>query len=146
MIRAVLDTNTLVSAVINTESSVASAIYHNAKKKHFLLAISPPILAEVDNVLHRPKVMKAHKLSLQELKEAIKEIAGVSLIVPGKTEIKVVRDPDDDKIISAAVEGNADYIISRDKDLLDLKEYQGIKIISPEKFMGILRNEFKLVA
>ncbi len=149
MIRAVLDTNTLVSAVINTDSSVAQEIYQNAKKKRFLLTISPPILTEVDKVLHRPKVIKAHKRSLQELKEAIKGIADVSLIVPGKTEIEVVRDPDDDKIIVAAVEGNADYIVSRDKDLLDLKEYQGmnkffpskIKIITPEKFMGILRAE-----
>ena len=141
MIRAVLDTNTLVSAVINIEASVTQEIYQNAKKKRFLLTISPSILTEVDNVLHRPKVIKAHKRSLQELKEAIKGIADVSYIVPGKTEIKVVRDPDDDKIIVAAVEGKADYIISRDKDLLDLKQYQGIKIITPEKFMEILRLE-----
>lgn len=140
MIRAVLDTNTFISAVINIESSVAQEIYQNAKQKRFLLVISPPILTEVDNVLHRPNVIKVHKHSLQELTEVIKEIADVSYIVQGKTEIKTVRDPDDDKIIATAVEGNADYIVSRDKDLLDLQEYQGIKIITPEEFMKILRS------
>ncbi len=141
MIRAVLDTNTLVSAVINVTSSVASEIYQNCKDKHFLLIISPSILAEVDNVLRRDRVMKSHKRSIQELQEIIREMADVSSVVPGRIKIEMVRDPDDDKIISAAIEGKADYIVSRDRDLLDIKEYQGIKIITPEKFMGILRTK-----
>lgn len=139
MIRAVLDTNTLVSAVINVTSSVSSEIYQSCKEKRFLLIISPSILAEVDNVLLRDRLMKSHKRSIQELQEIIREMADVSFIVPGRIKIEMVRDPDDDKIISAALEGQADYIVSRDKDLLDLEEYQGIKIITPEKFMVILR-------
>ena len=141
MIRAVLDTNTLVSAVINVTSSVASEIYQSCKEKRFLLIISPSILAEVDNVLLRDSVMKSHKRSTQELQEIIREMIEVSSIVQGRIKIEIVRDPDDDKIISAAIEGKADYIISRDRDLLDLKQYQGIKIITPEEFMGILRTE-----
>lgn len=143
MIRAVLDTNTLVSAVINVKSSVASEIYQYARHKRFLLIISPAILAEVDDVLHRPKLIKAHQLSSKELKKAVSKIADVSFVVPANTEIEVVRDSDDNKIISAAYEGQADYIISRDKDLLDLAEYQGIKISTPEEFMGILRKANK---
>lgn len=140
MIRAVLDTNTLVSAIINTNKSVSQEIYQNSKDKHFLLVISSLILAEVEDVIHRARIMRFHKYSTQQLQRIIKELTNVSLIVPGKTEIEVVRDPDDNKIISAALDGHVDYIISRDKDLLDLKEYQGIKIITPEKFMGILRG------
>ena len=139
MIRAVLDTNTLVSAVINITSSVASEVYQNARKKSFLLITSPLILAEIDEVLHRPKVIKAHQRSLKELQEIISQLAGVSYLVPDKTGIEVVRDPDDNKIIAAAAYGRADYIITRDKDLLDLKGYEKIEIITPEKFMEILR-------
>lgn len=142
MIRAVLDTNTLVSAIINTDKSVSQEIYRNSKDKRFLLIISLSILAEVEDVIHRPRVMRFHKYSAQELQWIVEELTNVSLIVPGKTEIDIVRDPDDNKIISAAYEGRVDYIVSRDKDLLDLKEYQGIKIITPEKFMGILRTEY----
>lgn len=143
MIRAVLDTNTLVSAIINKPLSVSQEIYQNFISKHFLLIVSPPLLAEVEDVLNRDRVMKLHKHSSKSLQKIITQLARLSLIVSGKTEIKIVRDPDDDKIIAAAVEGNADYIVSRDRDLLDLKEYQGIKITTPEEFMGMLRAENK---
>ena len=141
MIRAVLDTNTLVSAVINIESSVASEIYQNFKEKHFLLVISPQILAEIYDVLHRDKVMKFHHRSTEELQEVINELTSISYVVPGKTKVMVVRDPDDNKIVSAALEGQVDYIVSRDRDLLDLKEYKRIEIITPEEFMGVLRSK-----
>lgn len=141
MIRVVLDTNTLVSAVINIPFSVSQEIYQNFIDKHFLLIVSPVLLAEVKDVLHRERVMKFHKQSLERLREIIEELTGLSFTVSGKIKVEVVRDQTDDKIISAALEGKADYIVSRDKDLLDLKEYQGIKIITPEKFMGILRGK-----
>lgn len=140
MIRAVLDTNTLVSAIINTDKSVSQEIYQNSKDKRFLLVISPSILAEMEDVIHRPRVMRFHKYSAQELQRIVKELTNVSYVVPGNTQVEIVRDPDDNKIVSAAIEGQADYIISRDKDLLDLKQYQGIKIVSPEEFMKILRS------
>lgn len=141
MIRAVLDTNTLVSAVINVPFSPSQEIYQNFIDKHFLLIVSPSLLAEVDEVLHRERVMKFHKRSAEKLQEIMNELTILSYIVPGNTKIEVVRDPNDNKIISAALEGKVDYIVSRDKDLLDLKEYQGIKIVTPEEFMGILRSE-----
>lgn len=139
MIRAVIDANTLISAVINKPFSVSQEIYQNFVSKRFLLIVSPPLLAEIEDVLNRDRVMKLHKHATEDLQKIINELTNLSYVVPGKTEIQVVRDPDDDKVIAAAVEGNAEYIVSRDKDLLDLKEYQGIKIITPEKFMEILR-------
>ena len=139
MIKAVLDTNTLVSAAINTEGSVSQEIYQNSKNKCFLLITSPLILSEMNKVLHEERLTKRHGYSEEELEEIVSDIAGISYIVPGDTGIEIVRDPDDNKIISAALEGMADYIVSRDKDLLDLKEYKEIKIITPEDFMGLLR-------
>jgi len=50
----------------------------------------------------------------------------------------VCRDPKDDHFVACAVEGKADYIVTTDKDLLVLGEYQGIKIIRPDKFVTIL--------
>ena len=137
--RVVLDTNTLVSAVINIPFSVSQEIYQNFINKHFVLIISPALIAEVEDVLQRDKVVKLHKQTLQELQKFIKELINLSYVVSGEVEIEIVRDPKDDKIISAAVEGKADYIVSRDKDLLDLKEYHRIKIITPENFMELLR-------
>lgn len=51
----------------------------------------------------------------------------------------IERDPKDDKIISCALAAQADYIVSRDLDLLDLVEYQGIRIVSPEEFILLIR-------
>lgn len=140
MISATIDTNTLVSAIININSSVSQEIYQSFIEKRFLLITSPSILEEVDEVIHRERIMSFHKLPLKQLEEIISELANLSYIVPGNTKIDISRDPDDNKIIAAAVEGNTDYIVSRDRDILDLKEYNNIKIISPEQFMKVLRS------
>ena len=139
MIRAVLDTNTLISAVINVNASVAKEIYQSFIDKHFLLVVSLELLAEVDEVLHRDRVIGFHKRSSKDLQEILNQLTNLSYIVPGNTKVDVSRDIDDNKIISAGLEGKVDYIVSRDKDLLDLKVHQWIKIITPEEFMGIIR-------
>ena len=58
-----------------------------------------------------------------------------SIIVEPKEKIAIVKDdPKDDIFIETAVAGNADFIVSQDKDLLKLKEFRGIMIITPEDF------------
>src|SRR3989344_5865365 len=105
MIRAILDTNTLVSAIINIPSSVSSEIYQNFINKNFLLIVSPQLLSEVKEVLHRERVMKFHKRSSKQLTVIMNELTNLSYIVPGTTKIEIVRDPDDNIIVSAAIEG-----------------------------------------
>ena len=62
-----------------------------------------------------------------------------SLIVVPTEEVDIIKnDPDDNKFIEAALEGKAEYIVSQDKHLLLVKEYQGIKIIHPEDFLKLL--------
>ncbi len=140
MIRVVLDTNVLIAAVINIKSSVSREIYQNFINQQFSLITSSEVLEELEEVLSRERIRKSHHHSTEKLKEIISELVDLSYLVPGITKVEVVRDPDDNKIISAALEGKADYIVSRDRDLLDLKEYQGIQIVTPEEFMGVLRS------
>ena len=52
----------------------------------------------------------------------------------------VYDDPDDDKFIECAVSGNADYIISGDQHLLQLKEYSGIKILNASEFLELVNE------
>ena len=139
MIRAVLDTNVLIAAIINVKSSLTQEIYQKFLTLHFTLIISPDVLEEVEDLINRERIVGRHKRTTNEREVIMSEIASLSYIVPGTTQVEVVRDPNDNKIISAALEGKAEYIVSRDKDLLDLNEYQGIKIITPEKFIEILR-------
>lgn len=140
MIRAVLDTNTLISVVINVAASVSVEIYRSCKENRFLMITSSEILSELDAVLRRERMAKFHQLADQQLQKIVNEIAKVSLIVSGEVKVEVARDPSDDKVISTALAGKADYIVTRDRDLLDLKKYKGIKLVTPEEFMGILRK------
>jgi len=59
----------------------------------------------------------------------------MSVVSVSKLENQVCRDPDDDNILAAAVSGKCDCIITGDKDLLVLKEYEGIDIFSPRDFL-----------
>jgi len=71
----------------------------------------------------------------------MKEIVKESNIVSPKKPINIVSDPDDNKFVEAAIEGNAQYIISQDKHLLSLRECQGIKIITPKEFLKIVEED-----
>jgi predicted nucleic acid-binding protein len=59
---------------------------------------------------------------------------------PLPTPGAVPRDPDDDKIIACALAAGAEYLVSRDRDLLSLGSYAGITIIAPERFLRVLRG------
>jgi uncharacterized protein len=60
---------------------------------------------------------------------------------PAPTPGAVPRDPDDDKIIACAVAAGAQYLVSRDRDLLSLASYAGVSIIAPEEFLHLVRAQ-----
>jgi hypothetical protein len=141
MLRAVVDANVFASATHNPESPPAKVI-HAWFRDRFQLILSPAILAEVRRVLHYPRIKKASTWTEVEVAELISLLeTNAEIQVPGALDLKVVRDPTDDKYIVAAVEGQADYIVSGDKDLLDLGRYQSIAIVSPRRFLQILAAE-----
>lgn len=139
MIRAVLDTNILVSALITKKSSPPLQLYKAFITQQFLLITSPSILAEVEDVINREAVVKYHKLSLIKRKKIIEQLVKLSYVTLESVtpkEIIIERDPEDDKFIHAAVEAHANYIVSGDHHLLDLKEYGGVKIVTPNDFLS----------
>lgn len=143
MIRAVIDTNILVSALITQKTSPPRQLYRAFTTQQFLLITSPSILAEVEDVINRDNIVKYHKLDPKQRKVVIEQLVTLSYIVPesvihDKTIIE--RDPEDDKFLYAALYGHADYIVSGDNHLLDLREYERIKILIPKEFLVILKN------
>ena len=144
MIRVVVDTNVLVSALITRKSSPPLQIYRAFTTQKFLLIISPSILAEVEEVINRENVVKYHKRIPSQRKAIIEQLVILSYItgesaIPPK--IIIEKDPKDDKFLHTAAEGHADYIVTGDHHLLDLKEYYGIKIVTPDEFIAILEEE-----
>lgn len=68
------------------------------------------------------------------------QIISACQVIERKSNVKVCRDPDDDKFISCAVDAKCFYIVSGDKDLLTLEEYEGIEIVTVAEFFERVWN------
>jgi len=137
----VLDTNVLISAAFGIENTTPDQIHQALRKQEYILVTSPEILQEIEEVLNREKIIQITKMTKAEIKKFLQDLIDIAFIVSGNVAVQVSqKDPDDDKFIAAAIEGKADYIVSGDKPLLNIKEYMGIKIISPKDFMRLLKK------
>ncbi len=126
--KAVFDTNVLVAAFVT--EGVCAKLLGRAGRKQLILIISSFILEEFKNVL-----LKKFSASKEETKTAAKLISEVAqLVAPTSLVSGVCRDPDDDQILSCALSPKADYLVTGDIDLLELKEFRGIKILKPAAF------------
>jgi len=137
--KVVLDSVVLVSAVL-TKGLAAELIDLCRERTH--LYTSEDILEEVRRVLlEKGRIRSFYKYSDEEVEIFIDRFRRRSVTLEALPDLRVIeRDPKDDKIIACAVAAQADYIVSRDLDLLDLREYEGIQIISPEDFIHYLRG------
>ena len=133
--RVVLDTNVLIAFLL-TRGHTMSAILDEWERGEFALVTSPALIAEVRRTLEKPGLRQhIRPEAAQALLEALAEDA---IHTPGALELYgVTPDPDDDKIVSCAVEGNADVVVSRGAHLLGLKEYEGIRIVEPVEFVQL---------
>ena len=134
MIKAVIDTKLKVSSVIK-KTGTSFLLIDKWKKKGFILLISEPIIKEILEVLSRPRIRAISEMSREEIRELGVLLYEGSKVVEPAFSIKVCQDPDDNKFLECAVSGGAGYIVSGDKHLLDLEEYEGIKILTPKGFL-----------
>jgi putative PIN family toxin of toxin-antitoxin system len=99
------------------------------------LYITDAILKEIFSVMSRAKFDAAK----DKINEYIKIIEYYSIkIFPDNKIENISRDADDNKILKCGLEGNVDFIITGDNDLLVLKEYKNIKIIRPKEYLDIV--------
>lgn len=144
MIRAVLDTNILVSALITKRDSPPLQLYKAFIAQKFLLITSPSILTEVEEVINRESVVRYHKRTTKQREAFIEQLVTLSYVTLESVvfeKVIIEQDPKDDKFLHAALEAHADYIVSGDADLLDLKVYEDVTILSPNDFLAIITNE-----
>lgn len=131
--KVLLDTNIFISGIFWRGSS--NKVITNWKEGKFTLVTSLEAISEIIKVLKDFKI----KLSDDMIKEWVDLIVRNSIIVEPKEKIEAVKDDQKDNIfIETAVAGNVDYIVSQDNHLLKLKEFRGIKIITPEEFNKLL--------
>jgi uncharacterized protein len=133
--KIVLDTNVLVSAIVfggNPRVVMESVLEGVAQ-----LILSREMLDELEGVLSRKKF----GMSSQIVSAISHEVETLCVVVTPVRRISVMEsDPYDNMVLECAVEGKVDYIVSGDAHLLDLGEFEGIKIVNPTRFLEILKK------
>ena len=138
MPKAVLDTNILVSAFITSRGTPAKLL-HAWRAEHFDLVTSPPILIELQEALRRPKIHIRYHLSREDIHNFLTLLASATVLVPGTTAVSApIQDPDDLMVLATAIESQASYLVTGDKELLHLKRFQSVHIITPSAFLRII--------
>ena len=129
--RFVFDTNVVVSALLLT-GSIPRQAFDKALNQGTIL-ISVPVILELADVLSRKKLNKYLREDerMRFLVGLLKETELIDTVAP----IAICRDPKDDKFLELAVDGNADYIVTGDADLLVLHPFRGIQILTPRDFL-----------
>jgi putative PIN family toxin of toxin-antitoxin system len=129
-IRAVLDTNVLVSAFHKPDGTLGP-VWRLARERKYVLLLSPAIVTETARIL-RNRFQWPERL----LQDRIRVLVAVAeLVSPRDLPDAVPDDPDDNHIVACAIEGRADLIVSGDRHLLALGEYAGIPIVRPADFL-----------
>lgn len=120
------DTGFYIAAALKNGYARSYLVGRGTKFLSYQLFSSEAVLLEVQH-----KLEDKFGFNRAQVVQVIKDIRKVLVIVHPTHKLKVVRDPDDDKIIECALEAKAELIAAFDKDLLSLKEYERIKIIHP---------------
>jgi len=139
-VRLVLDTNVVASAVISPGGPPARLL-ELWRQEVFDVLVSEPILTEYRRVLRYDRIRPRHGLSDQEIDEVIDDFRRFGDLVHVTASITAITaDPDDDMFIECAASSEADYIISGDSHLLELRTYQHIQILSPSVFLLLIER------
>ena len=139
MLSAVLDTNVLASGAL-TSSSIPRQLLNEWRKGYFKLYISNFILEELKEVFEKPFFKRL--MTEQDIDGFVNlletDAIPVQLIIKVK---EVATHPEDDFILATAVNSKAEYLVTGDRHLQDLKQFKGIKIVSPRTFLEIIEDE-----
>lgn len=132
MLRVVIDTSSLVSYVL-TRGEIMRQVVAHWRASDFRLLSSPATRAELGAVLQRARIRRLAVAPLDELALGVERF---SHHVPGNLDLAVpCRDPKDAKFLLCAVEGEAHYLVSSDRDLLDIGRWRGVAIVNPGQFL-----------
>jgi hypothetical protein len=137
-LRAVLDTNVFVSGLMGVNSPPRQ-IVDAWLDGRLTLVTSLYLVDELAHMLSYPRITERIPLDESEVDAILAALLSQAEMTPGKLALPgVTRDQKDDAVVACSVEGEADYIVSGDENLLVLDVYKDIKIVTPRQFMSIL--------
>ncbi|MGB8648249.1 MAG: putative toxin-antitoxin system toxin component, PIN family [Anaerolineae bacterium] len=132
MLRVVVDTSSLVSYLL-TQGKLMRRVVENWHAGRFTFLSSPATREELASVVARPAIRRLAAIPLTEFVQGLERFTEN---VPTYRDLPgACRDPKDIKFLVCAVQGHAHYLVSSDRDLLELRRYQGIGIVNPGEFL-----------
>jgi hypothetical protein len=136
--RVVVDTNVFVSALLSPQG-IPSQLFQYWELHYFDILISAESMQELARVLHYPKIRKGLRSTDTELAEFVRLFTDRGILVAPRETIRAIpADVSDNVYLEIAMAGDAQYIISGDKHLLQLQKYRGIMILTPTAFFDQL--------
>jgi putative PIN family toxin of toxin-antitoxin system len=142
-IKAVIDTNIWVSALLNP-SGYPAKLRKSFEEGVFKVVVSEAILEELADVLNRPRIREKYSVTAEDIEEILTLIEERSEHVLLSGNIEVCRDKDDNLVIETAIEGKAEYLVTRDddvkfdKEVLDFLSEYDISATSVAKFLKLI--------
>ena len=136
-VRVVFDVNVLISALLFKDSVPRQSVDKALEFGEILLSL--PLLDELNDVLGRDK-FKRYITDAERIR-FVAALVRQSTLIDVHVQLKVCRDPRDDKFLELGIEGQADYLVSGDDDLLSLNPFRGIPIVTPREFLNQFQAE-----
>jgi len=142
--RVVIDTNVLISRFLSPTGIPAKLVQMWQHDAAFDVVVSQAVLQEYEAALTYPHIQARHRLTQEEITTFLTFFSQLALLVTPRDNLPVLAsDPDDTIFPATALAGNAEYLVSGDRDLLEIKIYQGIRILTPATFLALLEHKQK---
>jgi putative PIN family toxin of toxin-antitoxin system len=139
--RIVLDASIIVAG-LRTRSGAGNAVLHLVARHEMVLLATPPLFLEYEEVLHRPEQRLAHRLRPEEIDAFLAELAAI--IEPVEVHFQwrpQSRDPNDEMVLEAAINGRADAIVTYNvTDFAEVAKRFGIAVLTPAEFLRRTRQ------
>jgi putative PIN family toxin of toxin-antitoxin system len=137
--RVIFDTVGFVRGLINPRSRWGRILFDHSGTNQ--LVVSPDIVLEALEVLRRPEVVRLFStLPGRDPARIVAILQSAEVVEPTQT-LEVSRDPKDDKFLAAALAAGADYLVTEDRDLLDLGTYEVTAIVDATAFILLVEGE-----
>lgn len=140
-LRAVIDTNLFVSGIF-AKDTLSAQLQNLWIDQEFKLVTSLEIIKEISRVLSYPRIKERFKPREENVRRFFRLIFRKAIISKDIYQTdRITDDPTDNKFLACALEKKADYIVSRDPHLRNLKHYHGIQIVDATTFIGKGKGE-----
>jgi uncharacterized protein len=139
-VKVVLDTNVIVSGAISRQGPPGRIIAF-WREQRFTLLISGNLLSEIARVFTYPRVRRYITWSADEERDFLAYLTPAASLVHPTERVNIINDEPDNRLLEAAAAGEADFIVSGDTDLVELREFEGTRIITPAAFVTMLEAQ-----